>query len=343
MLRLLAQREEGYEDIGALMGLSVGEVAPRSFRDGGAQGDGPDPASGDQKALLRLLAQREEGYEDIGALMGLSASEVAQSPDALAELDRSASAHAPTGPKAPHRLLLRARAGRAPATASTGPLGQIAARQTGACWPRSAAASLIVILLILFATGAIDVGGDSGSTRAPPKRRTRSTTPKRKKKFPPRRRTRKSRPRRSSAASKGAKPKGARSSAGSNRRCCSSSPRKVFPPRARASSYAISLARSPSERIPIARDQGRRNRARSAASSRFRRRRWRLLASGFDEMEVSLVPNDELRVAVTEAQKQKKTPQFGGTDVLRGPVTGPVIEDGRRRRLRPRGPACRGS
>ncbi len=26
MLRLLAQREEGYEDIGALMGLSVSEV-----------------------------------------------------------------------------------------------------------------------------------------------------------------------------------------------------------------------------------------------------------------------------------------------------------------------------
>ncbi len=36
-------------------------------------------------------------------------------------------------------------------------------------------------------------------------------------------------------------------------------------------------------------------------------------------MEVSLVANDELRVAVTQAQQQKKTPQFEGTDVLRGP------------------------
>jgi hypothetical protein len=32
-------------------------------------------------------------------------------------------------------------------------------------------------------------------------------------------------------------------------------------------------------------------------------------------------------VAVTAAQKTKKTPQFGGTDVLRGPVTGPVVEN----------------
>jgi hypothetical protein len=101
---------------------------------------------------------------------------------------------------------------------------------------------------------------------------------------------------------------------------------KNLAPSPSGSSYAIALARSPEERIPIAATKVGKT---GTISGQFQvpATALGLLASGFDEMEVSLVDNAELRVAVSQAQKQKQTPQFKGTDVLRGPVTGPVIEN----------------
>ena len=52
-----------------------------------------------------------------------------------------------------------------------------------------------------------------------------------------------------------------------------------------------------------------------------------LLAAGFDTMELSIVPNDELRTALAKARTAKKG-QLGGTPVLEGPVTGPIVEAG---------------
>ena len=97
MLRLLAQREEGYEDIGALMGLSDGEVRSK-VKDALAALERGDPGD-DQKAMLRLLAQREEGYGDIGALMGLSDSEVrSKVRDSLTELEGGGKVESPPPP-----------------------------------------------------------------------------------------------------------------------------------------------------------------------------------------------------------------------------------------------------
>ena len=54
------------------------------------------PLSDDQRALLRLLARREEGYEDIAALKGMSVADVrAEVKDALAELQANADAPTP--------------------------------------------------------------------------------------------------------------------------------------------------------------------------------------------------------------------------------------------------------
>src|SRR5829696_4738127 len=85
MLRLLAQREQGYDDIAALTGSSVAEVRAkvREALTGLDQG-----MSQDQRAMLRLLARREEGYDDIAALTGSSVEEVrAKVRVALAGLD----------------------------------------------------------------------------------------------------------------------------------------------------------------------------------------------------------------------------------------------------------------
>ena len=170
MLRLLAQREEGYEDIGALMGLSDDEVRSK-VKDALAALERGDPGD-DQKAMLRLLAQREEGYGDIGALMGLSDGEVRSKVRAsLAELEgESPPPPAPTaGPRPPLRTPEPARAPERPkakpAPAKSPLQNKRLLAQVGGC-------VAIVLLLVLFASGVIDVGGsddgDSGGSETTP-------------------------------------------------------------------------------------------------------------------------------------------------------------------------------
>jgi hypothetical protein len=327
LLRLLAQREEGYEDIGALMGLSVTEVRAKVRAAIEAlQGDGPDPASEDQKALLRLLAQREEGYEDIGALMGLSVGEVrSRVRNALAELDGSEDAPppAPATPPPPEKEPPppEPRPGSAKSAPRSAPRRQAQGKslfanrrllaQVGGC-------ALILILLILFATGAIDIGGGGESSSESSEGTPTAVNPTSSSKVP------------TQAVLKGVEGSEAEGRAIFGRlksQVLLVVAAKGLAPTPSESSYAISLARSPGERIPIAATKVGKS---GTISGQFQvpATALGLLASGFDEMEVSLVPNSELRVAVTEAQKTKKTPKFGGTDVLRGPVTGPVVEKG---------------
>jgi hypothetical protein len=93
------------------------------------------------------------------------------------------------------------------------------------------------------------------------------------------------------------------------------------------SSYTLSLVRSPSQRLPlIATKVGKAG----VISGRFQvaAQVLGLLAGGFDEMEVSLVPNDELKVALAQAKKSRKAPTYGGEAVLAGKVTGPIVEAG---------------
>jgi hypothetical protein len=176
---------------------------------------------------------------------------------------------------------------------------------------------LILILLVLFATGAIDIGGGgNGSSSSASETTPTAVNPTSSSKVP------------TQAVLKGVGGSEAEGRAIFGRlktQVLLVLAAKDLAPSPNGSSYAISLARSPSERIPIAATKVGKS---GTISGQFQvpATALGLLASGFDEMEVSLVPNGELRVAVTEAQKQKKTPQFGGTDVLRGPVTGPVVE-----------------
>jgi hypothetical protein len=287
--------------------------------------------SDDQKALLRLLAQREEGYEDIGALMGLSVGEVrARVRDALAELEEGAAQPAeapPPPPPPPSRPEQKAEAPAEPSPEppSTRPeAAATATRRPGGSrlgnrrlLGEVLGGALILLLLVLFATGAIDIGGgdsDSGGSEGTPT----AITPTSNSKVP------------TQAVLRGVDGSDAEGRAVFGRlrnQVLLVVAAKGLVPSPKGSSYAISLARSPSERIPIAATKVSKS---GTISGQFQvpSTALGLLASGFDEMEISLVSNGELRVAVTEAQKRKKTPQFSGTDVLRGPVTGPVVDAG---------------
>jgi hypothetical protein len=317
MLRLLAQREEGYEDIGALTGIGVGDVRARVQGALAAlKGGGAESLSEDQRAMLRLLAQREEGYDDIGALMGLSVNEVrVRVRGALSELEGGEGAPVATPPPPPPE---QERAGPAPdaepkmkprqaskSATRTRTLSGSSLLENKRLLGQLLGCALIVVLLILFATGVIDVGG-SGSESAGSEGTATAVNPTSTSKVP------------TQAVLSGV---GGSEAEG----------RAIF---GRLKSQVLlvvaakGLARSPEERIPIAASKVGKS---GTISGQFQvpATALGLLAGGFDEMEVSLVSNGELRVAVSEAQKKKKTPQFKSTDVLRGPVTGPVVENGK--------------
>lgn len=95
-------------------------------------------------------------------------------------------------------------------------------------------------------------------------------------------------------------------------------------PSGKDQAYAVSLSRSPEERIPIAvtrvPESGKVEAQYPVPSESLG-----LLANGFDQMELSLVSNPELQAALAQAGKNQKAPDYEGEDVLSGEVTGPIV------------------
>jgi hypothetical protein len=331
MLRLLAQREQGYDDIAALSGSSVEEV--RAKVKGAIAGlDGT--LSGDQKAMLRLLAQREEGYGDIAALSGSSVEAVrAKVNDALAGLEGEAAApeKAPEPPPPPpERASAQAPkptpppAAR-PAVKKTAPAGLKLPEDSGVrrALAAGAAAVLVIVIVMLLVTGVLgdDEGGSSEATTTSGGESALSTEG-------------------GAATANGKEPTQALLEAvdgsdASGQALFGRTGQKVIlllgakglKPAPAGQSYTVSLVRSENERLPLIATTATKS---GIVSGRFEvaPQVLGLLAGGFDTMELSLVPNDELRVALTQARKSKKAPDYGGTPVLEGPVTGPILEAG---------------
>ncbi|HEX7293708.1 MAG TPA: hypothetical protein VF259_04115, partial [Solirubrobacterales bacterium] len=95
-------------------------------------------------------------------------------------------------------------------------------------------------------------------------------------------------------------------------------------PSGKDQAYAVSLARSAEERIPIAVTRVPQS-GKVEAQYPIPSESLGLLANGFDQMELSLVSNLELQAALAQAGKEQKAPDYEGEDVLRGEVTGPIV------------------
>jgi hypothetical protein len=336
MLRLLAQREQGYEDIAALTGSSVEEVRARVK---GAIAGLDGTLSGDQKAILRLLAQREEGYEDIAALTGSSIEDVrVRVGDALTGLDAEAAgrkspapAKAPEPPRSPPEPRPTPTpkpppAATRPAAKKPAPAGLKLPEDRGVRRALAAGGAVVLLIVVLLATGVL--GGDDGSSDS-----TATTTG-------------------GESVLNGSGETGTPTTNGgkeptqailepvdggdgegqalfgrSGQKVIVLFGAKGLQPAPQGQTYTVSLVRSASERLPLI--------ATSATKSGIISGRFEvapqvlgLLAAGFDTMELSIVPNDELRTALAQARKAKKAPSYGGTAVLEGPVTGPIVEAG---------------
>jgi hypothetical protein len=290
------------------------------------------PLSDDQKALLRLLAQREQGYDDIAALMGLSVDEVrARVKEALAELDESGAepAAGPTPSPAqpppfrePAPAAPKPRAQRPRAAASSLPS---LPKDQGALRGLLAGAAVVLVIVLLLVTGVFGGGGDGGSSTTAASETTSGETaaggaglPSTGGKVP------------TQAVLKPVNGSGASGRAlfvRANKSVLLLLVARGLEPSPAGKSYTLSLVRSPGERLPlIATKAGKEG----VISGQFQvaLQVLGLLAGGFDEMEVSLVPDDELRVALAQAKETQKAPSYGGEAVLSGPVTGPIVEAG---------------
>lgn len=294
MLRLLAQREQGYEDIAALMGLSVDEVRAR---------------------VMEALAQIDE--DRAPAAKPPEAAEPPPPPAAPEPLKPEAEeAPAPqaTEPQAPAVRPPEAPA-RPPAAGRPSPLSRLSLpKDRDVLIGLAAGAGVILILVVALVIGG--GGGGDSSTDAD----TAATTPTEPTAAEGRKLTQ---------AVLSPVDGGDASGRALFGRVKNSVVLQVeaqgLDTSAKGQSYAIWLARSPKLMVPLAvatvDDSGK-----IAAQYPLPSSVLAYLASGaFDEIAVSLVSNAPYKASLVRAGKEKKAPTYTGADVLRGAVTGPIV------------------
>jgi hypothetical protein len=291
--------------------------------------------SEDQKAMLRLLAQREEGYDDIAALTSSSVEGVrAKVRDALAGLDGGVTEARPVEPTEkvePTPPSPAPRATPAPKPTPKATTGSAAKRRPagglklpedrGVRRALAAGGAVVLVIVLLLVTGVLggdDGGSDSGTTSSGGSTAAGEANTPAGGKQPTEAVL---------SAVEGGDAAGQALFGRSGQNVVLLLSAKGLQPSPKGQSYTVSLVRSPTERLPLvateANDSG-------IISGRFQiaPQVLGLLAGGFDEMEVSLVDDDVLRAALAQARKSKKAPDYGGTTVLQGPVTGPIVEAG---------------
>jgi hypothetical protein len=296
--------------------------------------------SEDQKAMLRVLAQREQGYEDLAALMGLSVDEVrAKVRDALDQLEAEGGAApplppepapavpaapaAPTPPAEPTAAAPKAAPKPTPVAEPAAPKPPSPSRprptlpsSTGARTALGAGLLVIVALIVVLLVSGGDGSGDSTTTSANDGAEAVNT----------------------SAASGGKDVTQAVLAAvdGSDAeglavfgRVKNSLALQVeasgLEPTANGDSYTIWLYESPQKMLPLASttidDSGK-----LAARVEVPTEVLGYLANEtFDQLDISLTTDATLKASLAKATREKKAPVYTGTDVLRGPITGPII------------------
>jgi hypothetical protein len=200
----------------------------------------------------------------------------------------------------------------------------------GAVWGLGAGLAVVLVLVVLLATGAL--GGSDGSAGSSSSGSESTTT---------------SGGSTTKEASNGLKPtqavlKAVGGSGASGRALFGKSKKQVIllvqakglEPSPKGQSYTVSLVKSPTQKLPLVATVVTRS-GKIEGSFQVAPQVLGLLASGFDTMEVSLVSNGELGAALKAAKSAKKAPSYAGVAVLRGSVTGAIVEAGEQGKVKP--------
>jgi hypothetical protein len=299
LLRLLAQREQGYEDIGALMGgLSVDQVRAR-VRD----------------ALAALDEEVDTGSQP---QRGREPAAPAPPPVAAPLQPSHQAPESSSGPSGSRR-------------AGQPPRAEPSARPSRPGWRRLsppkdrrrrfelAGGALVVILLFLFATGLVNIDGGGGSKSST----TTSTTA--------------ASPTETGVESAKLtqavlKPVGGGSATGRalfgrvGKNVVLQVVAQGLEPSPAGQSYTVWLYRSPKVvlrvgAVKVGKSGG------LAARFPIPAELLAYIASGaFKQIDVSLVSDAAYEREVAQAKQQKRLPPYAGTDALRGEITGPIVK-----------------
>jgi hypothetical protein len=273
--------------------------------------------------MLRLLAQREQGYEEMAALMGLSVDEVrAKVRAALDALDASEpEAQRPPPPpvapplRPPSRP--RAAAPAKPRTRRPMPKPRISLpADRGARIGLAAGASVAVVVVVLLLSGVLGGGeskqgsgggGTDQSTSALEANSNRLTQA-------------------ILAPADGGSASGRALFGRAGKRVVLQVQAQGLGPSPQGESYVVWLARSPAQMLPLAAsgvDRSGKIEARYEVPTEV----LAFLAGGsFDEIAVTLVSDSAFKRSVAQARSTKKAPAYTGVAVLRGKITGPIVD-----------------
>lgn len=303
MLRMLAQREQGYDDLAALMGLSVEEVRARVREaldqledEGEAPPAGvPRPPAEEPRASEPAPAPPEPPAPDPAPT-----TEVEPPPPEPDTTERFEAA-----PKPPRTPPHRPARPRLPLPADRGARAALLA-----------GAGVVVVLVVLLLTGVLGgsgdetTGGESQSEAAA----------------------------RAEAAAKSGRTTGAvLSPVGGG----SASGRALFgrvknslalqveaqglAPTKKGQSYTIWLAQSPRRMLPLAFTRVGKS-GRIGAQVAVPTEVLAFLAKGtFDQLAVTLTSDATLNASLAKATSEKKAPIYTGAEVLRGQIVGPIV------------------
>jgi hypothetical protein len=331
MLRLLASGEQGYEDIAALMGLSVDEVRAKVVgalaqlqAEGKPAPQVPPPLAGGAQPAAEVTPPEPEPIPEQPAEEEPAAEPV------VADSVAAPAASEPPAPKAAAKPKSAAAPVSPPPAGRTPSGGRTVTLPSGrGAWILGGGvigAIVVIVVVILLVSGG--GGGNSSSTTSTEASSPAGTTAADEAK--------------SEATANSKEPTGAELKAvdGSKatgiatfgrvkKKLALAIEATGLEPTTSTDSYTVWLAQSPQKMLPLVSTpvKGSGKAAGDiAAEYEVPVEVLGYLANGtFDQIEITRTQNKQFEAAINKATEEKKTPAYTGEAVLRGTITGPIV------------------
>jgi hypothetical protein len=300
MLRLLAQREQGYDDLAALMGLSVDEVRAK-VKDALAQlereGEAPPPIP-EQPASPEPPAQPEPVAEPVQPAAPVPPPE-------------------PKPPAQPDPPVAAALKSAAPAKSPSSRPRPALPQSGGARAAMAAGLAVVALVIVVLVVGGGDNSGDtttaSSDTTSGAEETGGGDT---------------ANPKLTQAvlsAVDGSAAQGLASFGRVKNSLALQIEAEGLKPSGKGQSYTVWLYESPQKMLPLATTAVGKSGKIGAQVQVPTEVLAYLAKETFDQIDVSLTSDAALKASLAKATREKKAPAYTGTDVLRGRITGPII------------------
>jgi hypothetical protein len=302
MLRLLAQREQGYDDLAALMGLSVEEVrakvkdALEQLEEEGAAAPQlpPEPVPAEEPAAPEPAAEPVAPVPPVAPIEPVEPAQP-EAPAAAKPDPPRATPVTRTSPPRPRPMLPKSGGARAALAAGV--------------------AALALVIVVLAIGGGEDSGNDnaaSGETTGAAETTASATT----------------NPKLTQAVLSpvdGGDAQGLATFGRVKNSLALQIEAEGLEPTGKGQSYTVWLYESPEKMLPLATTAVGES-GKIGAQVQVPTEVLAYLAKGtFDQIDVSLTEDAALKASLTKATKAKEAPAYTGTDVLRGRISGPII------------------